>query len=83
MDRTYTYTIKVEADEDGGYDVVVPALPGCSTWSETYEGALAMAREGIEGYLETLVRLGKPVPVEPPTPEGGFLVLGVTPHLVA
>jgi antitoxin HicB len=83
MDRTYNYTIKIEADEDGGYDVVVPALPGCSTWGETYEAALAMAREAIEGYLEALVRLGKPLPVEPQTLEGGFLVLGVTPHLTA
>ena len=31
MNEMSTYTIVVEPDEDGGFFVVVPALPGCFT----------------------------------------------------
>jgi hypothetical protein len=32
-----TYTIVVEPDQDGGYFVTVPALPGCFTRGSTIE----------------------------------------------
>ncbi len=40
----------------------VPDLPGCHTQGETLEEALAMAKEAIEGYLETLEGEGTPLP---------------------
>lgn len=40
----------------------VPDLPGCATWGETRDEALANAREAIECYLEAMVKLGRPVP---------------------
>ena len=42
--------------------MIVPALPGCVTFGETIDEALAMAKEAIEGYIETLNELGKEVP---------------------
>ncbi len=63
MDKRYTYTIKIEK-QAGGYSVEVPTLPGCLTWGKTYDGAVANAQEAIQGYLETLTKLGKPIPVE-------------------
>ncbi len=63
MDKQYTYTVRIE-EQDGGFLVVVPALSGCQTWGKTYEEAVANAEEAIQGYLETLSKLGKPIPVE-------------------
>jgi len=63
--KTYSFTIHLEPCEVGGYTVTVPALPGCVTQGENYEEAVAMAEECIQGYLEALVKLGKPIPKEP------------------
>lgn len=49
-------------EEEGGYSVLVPALPGCFTQGETREEAVAMAREAIELHLESLFEHGEPVP---------------------
>lgn len=59
------YTVVLTPDpEEGGYTVRVPALPGCNTQGDTREEALANAREAIEGCLETLRELGRPIPEE-------------------
>ena len=62
---TRTYTVRIEPAEEGGYNVFVPALPGCVTQGATYEEAVAMAEEAIEGFIEALVMAGEPVPAEP------------------
>jgi len=59
-----TYTIQLEALENGGFSVTVPALPGCVTWGETFDQAVHMAREAIELWLENLVDNGEPIPEE-------------------
>ncbi len=64
------YTVILTPDlEEGGFTVRVPALPGCNTQGDTREEALANAREAIEGYLETLKELGRPIPEEQEHPE--------------
>ena len=64
MRRKLRYTVLLERNEDGGWTVTVPALPGCVTEGATLEEALKNAREAIEGYIEALQDLGKPIPVE-------------------
>jgi antitoxin HicB len=54
----------LERNEEGGYTVTVPSLPGCITQGATWDEAIAHGREAIAGYLETLRDLGKPIPVE-------------------
>jgi antitoxin HicB len=49
-------------EEEGGYSVQVPALPGCFTCGDTREEALEMARDAIGLYLEELVAQGRPIP---------------------
>jgi len=44
--------VLLEASDEGGYTVYVPALPGCISEGETTEDALANIREAIELYLE-------------------------------
>lgn len=45
-------SVVMEQDEDGGYTVTCPALPGCVSEGKTREGALENIREAIAGYLE-------------------------------
>ncbi|MBF0257270.1 MAG: type II toxin-antitoxin system HicB family antitoxin [Desulfamplus sp.] len=44
--------VVLEPDEDGGYTVTVPSLPGCISEGETREEALENIQEAIELYLE-------------------------------
>jgi len=60
------YTVLIEKNEEGGYTVIVPSLPGCITQGDTWQEAMANAREAITGYIEALKDIGKPVPVELP-----------------
>lgn len=48
------YRILLREEDEGGYTVIVPSLPGCVTFGETIEEAVQMAREAIELYLETI-----------------------------
>jgi antitoxin HicB len=66
----YQYTIILDPDlEEGGYTVTVPALPGCVTQGETIEEAIAMAKDAIRLYIETLLADGQPVPQENEHPQ--------------
>lgn len=67
---TRTYTIVLEPDlDEGGYSVLVPALPGCATMGDTLEECIAMARDAIALYLATLIDLGRPIPEETVRPQ--------------
>ena len=58
------FYVVLEPDEEGGYNVSVPALEGCFTQGETEEDALENAKEAILCYLEGIEKLneikGKP-----------------------
>jgi antitoxin HicB len=41
-----------------------PALPGCHTQGETFEEVIAMAKDALVGFLETLRENCQPVPEE-------------------
>jgi predicted RNase H-like HicB family nuclease len=62
--QTYTYSVVLEEDEEGGFVVHVPALPGCHTEGDTREQAIAMAQDAIAGYVESLLAHSEPIPVE-------------------
>ena len=46
-------TVILEPQEEGGYTVYVPSLPGCVSEGDTKEEALANIKEAIELYLES------------------------------
>ena len=56
------YQIILRAEPEGGYTVMVPALPGCITWGKTIHQAKCMVRDAIEGYLVSLIKHGEPIP---------------------
>ena len=61
----HIYTIMLEPDpEEGGYTITVPSLPGCVTQGDTLEEAIAMAKDAIRLFIETLVENGESVPEE-------------------
>ena len=45
-------TVILEPQEEGGYTVYVPSLPGCISQGETKDEALKNIKEAIELYLE-------------------------------
>jgi len=50
------------SNDDESFVVEVPELPGCMADGETYEQALANARQVIGEWIETARELGRPIP---------------------
>jgi predicted RNase H-like HicB family nuclease len=48
-------------EEEGGFTVNVPALPGCITFGETIDEAIDMAKDAINLYLEELKSRGEKI----------------------
>ena len=60
------FTILIEKNEDMGYTVTVPSLPGCITQGDTWDETITNAKEAIAGHIEALKTLGKQIPMEIP-----------------
>jgi antitoxin HicB len=56
------YKCVFEPQEDGGFTVTVPSLPGCISEGDTYEEAVANIREAIAGWIEVSREYGDDVP---------------------
>lgn len=67
--KTYEYTVLFEPAPEGGYNVVVPAIPEICTFGETLGEAREMAADAIRCFLESAQMTGEPIPenVEAPT----------------
>jgi antitoxin HicB len=64
-----TYSILLQPDpNEGGFTVTVPELPGIVTQGESFEEALAMARDAIALHVEGLAGDGLDVPIERAAP---------------
>ena len=61
VSQRYTVVVHRE-EEESGYYVTVPALPGCLTQAPTPDTALDRALEAIEAYIEALAKSGLPIP---------------------
>ncbi|HHH41018.1 MAG TPA: type II toxin-antitoxin system HicB family antitoxin [Chloroflexi bacterium] len=61
---TYAYTVIIRPDPEspGWWNAEVPALPGCVSCGRSFDEALAMIREAIEGYLAVLLEEGEEAP---------------------
>lgn len=56
---TMKFNVIIEPAEEGGFNVIVPALDGCFTQGDTEEEALENAKEAITCYLEGLEKLNQ------------------------
>ncbi len=45
--------VVLESQEEGGYTVYVPSLPGCISQGETYDEAIENIKEAIGLHLES------------------------------
>jgi antitoxin HicB len=63
--REYQYTAVFEPAGESGYIVTVPALPGLVTEGDTLEEAQEMVKDAIRGYLESVLKHGDEIPLEP------------------
>lgn len=60
--KQLTYTILLQPEPEGGFTVIVPALPGCVTYGKTLSKAKEMAQDAIEAYLFSMKKHGEPIP---------------------
>jgi predicted RNase H-like HicB family nuclease len=58
---THRFTVIFEKEDEGGYHVFCPTLPGCHTQSETVEEGILHIREAIQLYVDSLIEGGLPI----------------------
>ena len=62
--KPYTFTIVLESAEEGGFIVTVPAMPELGTQGDTYDEAMANAREAVELVIEDRLSRGETIPAD-------------------
>ena len=62
ISKQYVYPAQFENEDNGSISVYFPDLDGCQTCDDTIEGAALMAKDALEGYIELLLEMGKPLP---------------------
>ena len=62
----YGYTTVFEPLPEGGFSVLVPAIPEICTFGSTLEEAREMARDSIRCYLESVILSGSQSPLTSP-----------------
>ena len=53
---------ELQPEPEGGYTISVPALPGCISYGETFEKAMEMIKDAMEGWLAVAREEGIPIP---------------------
>ena len=62
--KEYSFTVVYEPIPEGGYQVVVPALPGLITYGRNFEEAKKMALDAIRCHLEGFAKNKEKIPTE-------------------
>lgn len=61
----YGYRVIYEPISEGGFQVIVPALPGIVTYGRTIEEAREMAMDAITCHLKGLLKDNEEIPDDP------------------
>jgi antitoxin HicB len=61
----YGYRVIYEPIAEGGYHVIVPALPGIITYGRTLDEAREMAQDAIICHLQGLIKDHEEIPDDP------------------
>ncbi len=51
-----------QPEPEGGYTISVPSLPGCISYGETFEEAIEMIKDAMQGWLAVAEQEGVPIP---------------------
>jgi predicted RNase H-like HicB family nuclease len=62
IDNIYEFEVIFIPQDEGGFTVEVPDLPGCISEGDTLEGAEQNIKEAIVLYIETLQERNIPLP---------------------
>jgi predicted RNase H-like HicB family nuclease len=65
----YGYRVIYEPLTEGGFQVIVPALPGIVTYGRSLEEAREMATDAIVCHLQGLLKDNEEIPIDPFTSE--------------
>ena len=74
MHQARQFTVNLHPQPEGGYTVLVPALPEVVTEGDTREDAMANAREAIEVILEVYREEGREIPDDVKTEIGHLTI---------
>jgi len=58
------YNLVFKPEAEGGFTVIVPALPGCVTYGKNLEEAKKYAEDAIRGYTASLRKHNERVPTD-------------------
>ena len=61
----YGYRVIYDPLAEGGFQVIVPALPGIVTYGRTIEEAREMAQDAISCHINGLLKDNEEIPVDP------------------
>lgn len=53
---------ELRGEPEGGFTINVPVLPGCISYGETFEEAMTMIADAMEGWLAVARDEGFPIP---------------------
>lgn len=53
---------ELQSEPEGGYTITVPSLPGCISYGKTFEEAIEMIKDAMEGWLAVAEEEGVPIP---------------------
>ena len=53
---------ELQPEVEGGYTVSVPSLSGCISYGETFEKAMEMIKDAMEGWLAVAREEDVPIP---------------------
>ncbi len=65
----YDYRVIYEPLNEGGFQVIVPALPGIVTYGRTLDEAREMAQDAISCHIQGLLKDNEEIPIDPFTAE--------------
>jgi len=61
----YPFTVIYEPLKEGGFNVVLPAIPEICTFGRTLKEAREMAKDALRCYLESALKSGELIPRKP------------------
>lgn len=62
MSKNFVFNIILRPEPEGGFTVIVPALPGCVTYGKNLAEAKRMAKDAIKGYIVSLKKHRETIP---------------------
>jgi predicted RNase H-like HicB family nuclease len=65
------YRVIYEPLAEGGFQVIVPALPGIVTYGRTIDEAREMAQDAISCHIQRLLKDNEEIPADPLRPRSG------------